>query len=525
MGLSPSEVRVTEDSNRPAAPQRRFYWPAFKARAVSWLGQAIFLALIVLVASGPFSAAAARLAFEVAGGLWIVKLILQGFRLRREPLAVPLLSFFLVSAASTLLSYSPWLSWERLRWYGLFLIFFLVVENLTTAPQLRTVVAALLLATLVSAIQTGWQFTAGIGTQLVSTPSRAMFDAGLLKGDIIREVNGRSARTLRLLRRALASKGDDAWFKMRVARPFPGGVRHVLVSVRRNDLEQWLQAGGQVAHGRPPRAQGHFYHAIPYGGLLMEVAGLCFGLLIAAWKRPGARIFLLLAFVLVSASLWATATRSYMIALLLGCVAAVWATARWKARALAVASVLVVLGMSAFWVRGQRHVSMFSANEPGTEYRMLMWRDSLRLVRQHPVLGIGLDAARRADNPFDLRAYKLFPLQHGHFHSTYIEVAVDCGLAGLGIWLWLMAAYFRHLWRLLRGHFGDWFSRGLALGMFVSAVAFYLGCLVQYTLGDGEVMQVVWLQMGCSIVLWRLTRAGLPRQDGPPASPDLAPAH
>jgi len=31
-----------------------------------------------------------------------------------------------------------------------------------------------------------------------------------------------------------------------------------------------------------------------------------------------------------------------------------------------------------------------------------------------------------------------------------------------------------------------------------------LGCLVQYTLGDGEVMPLVWLFMGCSVVLWRL---------------------
>ena len=474
-----------------------------------------------MVASGPFSPATARLAFEVAAGAWILKLALQGFRIARGPLALPLLSFFLVSAAATLVSSSPWLSWERLRWYGLFLIFFLVAENLTSVAQIKVLVAALLLATLVSAIQTGWQFTAGIGMQVNSTPSRAMFDAGLRKGDIIREMNGHSTRTPGLWKRALASTGNDSILRMRVAQPFPGGVHHVYVAMRRADLLQWLQAGGQVAHGRPPRAQGHFYHAIPYGGLLMEVAGLSFGLLVAAWNQRVLRAVLLFMLVAAAASLWATATRSYMIALLLGCVAAIWVTARWKARALAVASLVVVLALSAFWVRSQRHVSMFSANEAGTEYRLLMWRDGLRLIRQHPLLGIGLDAARRQDNPFDLQAYKLFPLQRGHFHSTFVEVAVDCGLIGLAIWTWLMVAYFRQLWRLLREARADWFARGLALGMFAGAVAFYAGCLVQYTLGDGEVMQIMWLQMGFSVVLWRWSGA---QQERPGAVADFKPA-
>jgi hypothetical protein len=75
----------------------------------------------------------------------------------------------------------------------------------------------------------------------------------------------------------------------------------------------------------------------------------------------------------------------------------------------------------------------------------------------------------------------------------------------LGFWLCLMVAYFRHLRRLLRASAqAKWFYRGLALGIFASAVAFYLGCVVQYTLGDGEVMPLVWLAMGCSVVLWRL---------------------
>jgi hypothetical protein len=53
--------------------------------------------------------------------------------------------------------------------------------------------------------------------------------------------------------------------------------------------------------------------------------------------------------------------------------------------------------------------------------------------------------------------------------------------------------------------------------MFASALAFYVGCLVQYTLGDGEVMPLVWLFMGLSVVLWRLL-GERNQQGGVPAS-------
>jgi O-antigen ligase len=136
---------------------------------------------------------------------------------------------------------------------------------------------------------------------------------------------------------------------------------------------------------------------------------------------------------------------------------------------------------------------------------MMMWQASPRLVREHPLLGIGLDSVQMPGNRFNLEAHRVFPLKGGHFHSTYIELAVDCGVPVLGFWLWLMVDYFRHLRCLLRlSAQAKWFYRGLAVGMFASAVAFYLGCLVQYTLGDGEVMPLVWLFMGCSVVLYRV---------------------
>lgn len=484
-------------------------WRAFHDKKfwIVWLEHAIYLALLVLVVAQPFSEWTVLFVFRIALGLWVLKLALTGFRVRREPLALPLLLFFLGAGLSTVFTYAPLLSWLRMAWYSVALIFFLVTQNVKTGTQLKWLVAALLLASSLTTIQTGWQFTAGIGTELLNVAPGPMREAGLRPRDIVREINGHSVRGLWLWRRALRLTQRDSVLRMHVARPFPGGLENYYLAVPRTAIEQWLHTPGQlVATGYPPRAQGHFYHAIPYAGMLMEVAALCWGLLLASGcARLGKRVLLILIFAGLAASLWATVTRSYVLALLAACLAGVWITARWRVRALAALGAIAVIVAGSFWIHYQRRLSWFSSREPGTEFRMMMWQASPRLIREHPLLGIGLDSVQMPGNRFDLQAYKVFPLHGGHFHSTYIELAVDCGLPVLGLWLWLMVAYFRHLRRLLRvSAQAKWFYRGLALGIFVSAVAFYLGCLVQYTLGDGEVMPLVWLFMGCSVVLWRL---------------------
>lgn len=484
-------------------------WRAFHDKQfwIVWLEHAIYFALLMMVLAEPFSTWTVLFVFRLAAGLWVLKLALTGFRLRRDPLALPLLLFFVGVAASTVFSYAPLLSWSRLAWYSVGLIFFLVSQNIKTGAQLKWLVAALLLSTFITAVQTGWQFTAGMGTKLLYVAPGPMREAGLRPRDVVREINGHSVRELWLWRRALRLTQRDPMLYMRVARPFAGGFHYYYTTVPRAAVDEWLRTPGElVTHGYPLRAQGHFYHAIPYAGMLMEAAALCWGLLLtSSCANTRKRVLLMVIFTALAASLWATVTRSYVLALLAACLVTLWMTARPKVRIVATLAAVGIVLAGSFWIRDQRRLSWFNSKEPGTEFRMMMWKASPRLIREHPLLGIGLDSVQLPGNRFDIAAYKVFPVHGGHFHSTYIELAVDCGLPVLGLWLWLMVAYFRHLWRLLRASaHAKWFYRGLALGIFASALAFYLGCLVQYTLGDGEVMPLVWMFMGCSVVLYRL---------------------
>ena len=168
-----------------------------------------------------------------------------------------------------------------------------------------------------------------------------------------------------------------------------------------------------------------------------------------------------------------------------------------RAFALVVAA-MAVLAMT-FWIHRERGLGWIALDDAGTQYRVDIWRDVAHLIREHPLLGIGLDAA--FSGKWDLSAYRKFPLM-SHFHSTPIQLAVDTGLPSLAAWLWIAVVLFRVLvrtWRRLPEE--ESWLRGVILGVFGSAVAFYAASLAHYNQGDGEVMILMAVLMGIAVAI------------------------
>jgi putative inorganic carbon (HCO3(-)) transporter len=141
---------------------------------------------------------------------------------------------------------------------------------------------------------------------------------------------------------------------------------------------------------------------------------------------------------------------------------------------------------------------------PEAEYRLLMWKDGFRLIREHPFLGVGMDSIKLEWREWNIQAYQRFPLR-SHFHSTPIQIAVERGLVTLAAWVWLLVAYFRVLVETVkRAKHSPWFGLGLAAGSFAAACAFLLGSLVDYSWGDSEVVMIFWAIVGIALTLNRL---------------------
>jgi O-antigen ligase len=263
-------------------------------------------------------------------------------------------------------------------------------------------------------------------------------------------------------------------------------------------------AGWQYIHRAEEfeRVQGLYKHYVNFGETLLLVAALAFGIALANGRGSRVvRVGSAIAFVALTAALAATATRTFLAALILACAYMVWQQFRWKARAIAAIVLVFALIAGGWWLHSRRGFNWFDLRDPGTQYRVLIWRDAAHIVRQHPLLGVGLASVQRHPEQFNMSAYRAFPNMISHFHSTPIEIAADCGLPTLIIWLWLMWA----CWSIARRAFTraalhDPLARGLALGVLGAILAFQFASLFHYILGDPEPMLIFWVLIGSAVI-------------------------
>ncbi len=83
--------------------------------------------------------------------------------------------------------------------------------------------------------------------------------------------------------------------------------------------------------------------------------------------------------------------------------------------------------------------------------RLTFWRGTLRMVADHPLLGVGPGGWIRAYPPYDGGATITPEGYHRRPHNDYLWIASEYGLLGLGVYLWLLIVAFKCLLDTARG--------------------------------------------------------------------------
>jgi len=142
-----------------------------------------------------------------------------------------------------------------------------------------------------------------------------------------------------------------------------------------------------------------------------------------------------------------------------------------------------------------------------TRDRLAMIDTGLRLLRAHPIAGVGPGQVKH-----------LYPTWAGegalrratsHLHNTPLQIAVERGIPGLAAWLAIWVAFFTQATRTLRRvPAGDEESRHLVLGPMAAVAAFLVSGLFEFNFGDTEVLLVALSLMALPFVVERdLARA------------------
>jgi O-antigen ligase len=148
-----------------------------------------------------------------------------------------------------------------------------------------------------------------------------------------------------------------------------------------------------------------------------------------------------------------------------------------RAVAVAVGGLAVIAVVVVLVVGVGRLTSLLDTTEGTTFFRLQLWQSSWAMIRDHPLLGVGLDNflyhyRTRYVLP---TAWEEFNLSHPH--NLVFDFWLRLGLPGLGILVWLQAAFFRWGWRTYR-RLPESRERLLALGLLAGMVNFVAHGLV-----------------------------------------------
>lgn len=245
-----------------------------------------------------------------------------------------------------------------------------------------------------------------------------------------------------------------------------------------------------------PRASGPFSIYMTFGGVLMVTLLLVIPRLghsrrEGLWLIPsGIAMVLALAFT-YARNAWLGLGAGT--GLLLLCLRRLWVFIL-----LAVFGGLLILGPAQITRRAS---SLFDLHDPTVMERLSLWKSGLRIVRDHPLTGIGPGMLRGV-----LPSYSTESPLHmvGNVHNTPLQIAVEHGLLGLGAWLWIWVAFARrglHLFRRLPPEALR--ERRLLAGSLAAVAGFLMAGLFEYNFGDSEVLMLIYFTMALLFVAER----------------------
>jgi O-antigen ligase len=464
---------------------------------------------------------------------WLVRFV--AFRrspLWPTPLDYLLLGFFILTGLTAFLSYEPMISIGKLRAASLFTIVYLFVENVTSRKIARALALTLVGSCMVNVAYTAVTRAIGQGVKVqgvtaqsplsaatITTPIRTQARFSIIDGDTILRVDGQRVRTPEEIALLLTASREhsEAIVMIYRADDFPP------LRVPRGKLlpgttaEEQLGISGWTV-GRDWRAKGFYGHYVSYAEGLQLIASLALGLFICQPNKKG-RIGLLLVCAVggLLFALLLTVTRASWLAFLVsaGVMLVLGTSRRVVLIALACAIPLAIAG--AIILQQKRHVGLIDQRDASITWRETVWREGFDLLKRSPrhlLIGVGMDSIKARWREWGLFEGGKIPI--GHMHSNFLEIALERGVPALLLWLTLLAAYGRLLFRTFRSlskvppddadggdPYGNWVDRGILLGALGGLCGFFVSGFVHYNWGDSEVIMIFYFLMGLSLIVAR----------------------
>jgi len=253
----------------------------------------------------------------------------------------------------------------------------------------------------------------------------------------------------------------------------------------------------------PMRAIGTSVDPNILGGLLILVTSLTVPQVFT--RRPLLKRWLAVPILAVmGACMILTFSRGSMFGL--GCALALLAVVRYRR----LLPVLIAAGLLVLLLPQTREYVMHFAQgvrfqDLASQMRLGEYKDALILIRRYPLIGVGFIGAPDIDIYLGVS-------------SLYLLIAEEMGLVGLGVFLVIMAIFFRYTWRSWRSMAPDPRLEAILLGFETAVVGGLIGGILDhYLFSFPHAVAFFWLYVGLTVVAARLARESGPERPTHPS--------
>jgi len=310
-----------------------------------------------------------------------------------------------------------------------------------------------------------------------------------------------------------------------VAFGLPGQPRRLLavmlwvffIGAAANSAYAVYQFGRAVADGADVftvRPGGRLFY-MTYGGVMMLAITVVVATFVRGRLSRKAKIILAAMLAVMLAGLAASLVRSAWVGLAASVfVIAVVAERRllWAFPVVVVLAVLIaprpIIKRAESIINAATERAAGEADGP-PEFRVDIWRTTLRIARDYPITGIGVHNTLYLYDEYKDEAS--VETQVPHAHNNYIQLVVERGIVGLAAFVYFVIALLRFFIRGYRGARSPT-ARVLGLAGIGATAGFLVEGFFEYTFGDYEIMAIIYALAGALAAAGRAGDEESPRE-------------
>ncbi|MCD4781645.1 MAG: O-antigen ligase family protein [Candidatus Omnitrophica bacterium] len=143
---------------------------------------------------------------------------------------------------------------------------------------------------------------------------------------------------------------------------------------------------------------------------------------------------------------------------------------------------------------GRRFIDAFTSSS-----RLIYWDEAIRIVRDYPLLGVGLNAYSKVGPAYKTNLHG----SGGYPHNCYLQTAAEIGILGCLVFLWMMWRLIKSSIRFIRNsnHLTD---ANLQLGIIAGLIGLWVHSFFDTSFYNIKLNSLMWLMMGFAIAVQKL---------------------